>query len=60
VCVARTPQDFFSFSNFIKMIEIQHNILDRVVKTDNRPEFMLHNFYASKGITRKNSCVKTP
>jgi hypothetical protein len=45
---------------FIHMIEKQFDNLVKVVRTDNGPEFLIPQFYASKGIIHQTSCVDTP
>jgi hypothetical protein len=42
------------------MLETQYNCNVKTVRTDNGPEFALHDFYASKGIQHQTSCVETP
>lgn len=37
--------------NFIIMIETQYHITSKVIRTDNGPEFLLPNFYASKEVS---------
>ena len=32
----------------------------KILRSDNRPEFVLNSFYASKGIIHQLSCVETP
>jgi transposase InsO family protein len=46
--------------NFITLIETQHHITPKTLRTDNGPEFYLPAFYASKGIIHQKSCVETP
>ncbi|GAU31769.1 hypothetical protein TSUD_22150 [Trifolium subterraneum] len=46
--------------NFIKLIETQHNSKVKIVRTDNGVEFLITQFYASKGIIHQTSCVETP
>jgi hypothetical protein len=46
--------------NFITMIHTQYNITPKTVRSDNGPEFLLPEFYASKGIIHHRSCVETP
>jgi len=46
--------------NFITLIENQHHITPKTIRTDNGPEFHLPAFYASKGILHQKSCVETP
>nr|ABD32757.1 Integrase, catalytic region [Medicago truncatula] len=46
--------------NFINMIHTQYNITPKTVRSDNGPEFLLTDFYASKGIIHHRSCVETP
>ena len=45
---------------FISLIENQFHITSKAMRSDNGPEFLLHSFYASKGILHHRSCVKTP
>ncbi|GAU22432.1 hypothetical protein TSUD_123190 [Trifolium subterraneum] len=46
--------------NFIKLIETQHNSKVKIVRTDNGVEFLMPQFYASKGMVHQTSCVETP
>jgi hypothetical protein len=46
--------------NFLIMIENQFNCHVKIVRTDNGPEFLMPQFYASKGIVHQTSCVETP
>ena len=46
--------------NFILLIENQFNCKVKVVRTDNGPEFLMPDFYSSKGIEHQTSCVETP
>lgn len=41
------------------MIINQFNITPKLVRSDNESEFMINQFYASKGIVNKKSCVET-
>jgi hypothetical protein len=45
---------------FVKMIETQFNALVKTIRTDNGPEFLIPQFYASRGINHQTSCVETP
>jgi len=45
---------------FIIMIENQYNIVPKTVRSDNGPEFLIPDYYASKGILHQKSCVETP
>jgi hypothetical protein len=45
---------------FITLIENQHNITLKTIRTDNGHEFHLPAFYASKGIIHQKSCIETP
>jgi len=36
--------------NFIQMIETKFKIIPKIVRSDNGPEFLVIDFYASKGI----------
>lgn len=42
------------------MIENQYHIVPRVVRSDNGYEFLIPDFYASKGIEHQRSYVETP
>ena len=46
--------------NFIHTIETQHHITPKTVRSDNGPEFLIPDFYASKGIQHQRSCDETP
>jgi hypothetical protein len=46
--------------NFISLVENQFHITPKAIRSDNEPEFLLHYFYASKGIIHHRSCVETP
>ncbi|WJX63250.1 hypothetical protein P8452_48162 [Trifolium repens] len=46
--------------NFITMIEKQFDCHVKTIRTDNGLEFLMPEFYASKGILHQTSCVETP
>jgi hypothetical protein len=46
--------------NFIPYVERQHNVVIKIVRTDNGPEFAPRAFFAEKGIIHQISCVETP
>jgi hypothetical protein len=46
--------------DFIKMIEVQHKSHVKIVRSDNGVEFLMPQFYSSKGILHQTSCVETP
>lgn len=46
--------------SFITMIQNQFHITPQTIRSDNGPEFMLPDFYASLGILHQKSCVETP
>jgi hypothetical protein len=46
--------------NFIQLIENQYNSKVKIVRSDNGPEFLMPNFYNSKGIIHQTSCVESP
>jgi len=46
--------------NFITLIQTQFHITPKHIRTDNGPEFLLPDFYASLGIVHQRSCVATP
>jgi hypothetical protein len=45
---------------FIHLIENQHKTKVRAIRSDNGPEFIMPQFYASKCIIHQTSCVETP
>lgn len=46
--------------SFITMIQNQFHVTPKFVRSDNGPEFMLSDFYASLGILHQKICVETP
>lgn len=44
---------------FIAYIEMQFNSKVKIIRSDNGPEFLMHSFYALKGIIHQTSCVET-
>ena len=46
--------------NFIQLIQNQHNVTPKFIRSDNGPEFLLSEFYASHGIIHQKYCVETP
>jgi hypothetical protein len=42
------------------MIEVQHNSHVKIIRSDNGVEFLMPQFYSSKGIIHQTSCVETP
>jgi hypothetical protein len=46
--------------DFIKMIEVQHHSQVKIIRSDNGVEFLMPQFYSSKGIIHQTSCVETP
>jgi hypothetical protein len=47
-------QSFFTF------VEIQFHTSIKCLRTDNGNEFLMHDFYASKGVIHQRSCAETP
>jgi len=45
--------------NFIELIENQHNARIKIIRTNNGPEFIMPQYYASKGIVHQTSCVES-
>jgi len=50
----------FHIQNCISLIQNQHKVTPKIIRSDNGPEFILSAFYASKGIIHQRSCVETP
>jgi hypothetical protein len=46
--------------NLIKMIKNQYNHSVKTIRSDNGPEFLMHDFYSSNGILHQTSCVESP
>jgi len=43
--------------NFIQLIETHHHLTPKFIRSDNGLEFLLPDFYASKGIIHQRACV---
>jgi hypothetical protein len=46
--------------NLITMIKNQFNHSVKIIRSDNGPEFLMHDYYSSLGILHQTSCVETP
>jgi transposase InsO family protein len=46
--------------SFFTMIETQFNTKIKVLRSDNGLEFLMSDFFSSKGVIHQTSCVKTP
>jgi hypothetical protein len=46
--------------DFITLHENQYNTKVKIIRSDNGPEFLMPDFYSSKGIIHQTSCVETP
>lgn len=46
--------------NFILKIEKQCDAKVKIIQTDNELEFLMNQFYTSKGIIHQTSCVESP
>ena len=46
--------------NFVALVENQFETTIKCIRSDNGPEFLLRNFFSSKGILHQTSCVYTP
>lgn len=46
--------------DFIAYIETQFDGKIKSIRSDNGVEFLMHNFYALKGIIHQTTCVETP
>jgi hypothetical protein len=52
-------QTHFILKSFINLVETQFQTQVKCLRTDNGIEFIMSDFYASKGIIHQRSCVKT-
>ena len=48
-----------SVQKFVTLVERQFNTAVKHIRSDNGPEFLMSDFYASKGIIHERSCVET-
>jgi len=46
--------------NFVPLIHTHYQITPKYIRSENGPEFLIPEFYASKGIIHQKSCVETP
>jgi hypothetical protein len=46
--------------NFVKLIETQYNSKIKIIRSDNGIEFIMPQYYASKGIIHQTTYVETP
>ena len=46
--------------NFVAFVKTQFNFNIKAIRSDNGPEFALHDFYATNGVQHQLSCVETP
>jgi len=46
--------------NFVSLIENQFHLSIKCIRSDNGPEFLQKDFFASKGILHQTSCIYTP
>ena len=46
--------------DFVTCIETQFNEKVKTIRSDNGAEFLIHDFYAQKGIIHQTTCVETP
>jgi hypothetical protein len=49
-----------TIKSFVALVETQFNKTVKSIRSDNGPEFLLNNWYNSKGIIHQRSCVETP
>jgi transposase InsO family protein len=47
-------------TSFFTMIETQFKTKIKIIRSDNGLEFLMSNFFSSKGVIHQTSCVKTP
>lgn len=59
LCKSKT-EIFDLVQKFLIIIENQYHNHVKIVRSDNDPEFLMPNFYASKGIEHQTRCVETP
>lgn len=54
----------YEVQNFVQkcilMIGNQYDCKVKIARTDNGPEFSMHEFYYAKGIEHQTSCFETP
>jgi transposase InsO family protein len=46
--------------SFIKLVETQYNAKIKTIRSDNGVEFLMPDYFSSKGIFHQRSCVETP
>ena len=46
--------------DFVTKIETHFHTVIKNIRTDNGPEFLMHDFYSTKGITHQTTCTYTP
>jgi hypothetical protein len=46
--------------DFVNLIETQHNVKVKIIRSDNGVEFTMPTFYSSKGNIHQTSCVESP
>lgn len=47
-------------ANFINLIETQFNTRVQTIRANNGVEFLMQNFFNSKGIVHQTTCIETP
>ena len=47
-------------SKIVTLIHTHYQITHKYIRSDNGPEFLIPDFYASKGIIHQKSCVESP
>lgn len=53
-------ETWMHIANFINLIETQFNTRVQTIRTDNGAEFLMQNFFNSKGIVHQTTCIETP
>jgi hypothetical protein len=46
--------------NFVNLVATQYESRIKIIRSDNGPEFLMSEFYNSKGIIHQTSCVESP
>jgi hypothetical protein len=53
-------QTRFILQSFLTFVETQFHTHIKCLRTNNGNEFLMHDFYASKGVIHQRTCIETP